>query len=102
MTRKVDQSLWKFRSDITLLEQLPKNLQKVTYEVTTEHMEPPLYIGDTIGPIYVSCMQLFKDELRRIGEILVGGGGALATEEVADLVPPTDSLADSHRKLDTI
>ncbi|KAI4683861.1 uncharacterized protein J4E84_006701 [Alternaria hordeiaustralica] len=102
LSEKVDQSAWKFRSDLTFLERLPKNLQKITFEVVTRYIKPSVYPESTYDINFQRCLRLLKDELRRIGEILVGGDGALATEEVVDLVPATGSLADSHRKLDTI
>ena len=102
LTEKLDQSAWKFRSDLTFLERLPKNLQKVTFEVVTKYRKPRVYTESELDSTFQICMRLLKDELRRIGEILVGGEGAFATEEVVDLVPATGSLADNHRKLDTI
>ena len=102
LNEKVDQSAWKFRSDLTFLERLPKNLQKITFEVVTKYRKRLVYTESAYDINFQRCMQLLKDELRRIGEILVGGEGASATEEVVDLVPATGSLADNHRKLDTI
>ena len=102
LIEKVDQSACKFRSRLTFLERLPKNLQKVTFEVVTKYRKPLVYTESELESTFQRCMRLLKDELRRIGEILVGGEGASATEEVVDLVPATGSLADNHRKLVTI